>query len=78
MKFKLATLVTIGMGVISIAVIFVSIWVSGVSTQNGANTTDIATLKECVRNQSLNTLEIKETVKDIRNDQLRRERKESK
>jgi hypothetical protein len=76
LKFKLATLVTIGMGIISIAVIFISIWVSSISAQGSTNTTDIATLKECTRNQAVNILEIKEVVKDIRNDQIRRAQKE--
>ena len=54
LKFKLATLVTIGMGILSIAVIFISIWVSSISAQGNTNTTDIATLKECTRNTASN------------------------
>jgi hypothetical protein len=65
LKFKLATLVTIGMGIISIAVIFISIWVSSISAQGSANTTDIATLKECTRNLSSSTQRIEVGVDNI-------------
>ena len=77
LKFKLATLVTIGMGVLSLVVTILGIWVSGISTSTTQNSTDIATLKECTRNQAINIVEIKTIVEDIRNDQIRRRKGEN-
>ncbi len=71
LKFKLATLVTIGMGVLSLVVTILGIWVSGISTSTSQNSTDIATLKECTKNQTTNIAEMKIMLSDIRADQLR-------
>lgn len=50
LKFKLATLASISIGLLTIAVSVICIWVGYVSSQTNQNTTDIATLKECTRN----------------------------
>lgn len=74
LRFKLATLASISIGILVIAVSVICIWVGYVSSQTNQNTTDIATLKECAKNQTATLTRIESTVEDIRNDQIRRER----
>lgn len=78
MKFKLATLVTIAMGIISIAVTVIGFWVGNVSGMVGEHDRNIATLKECTKNQAAILTRIESTVEDIRNDQIRRFKQENK
>lgn len=78
MRFKLATLVTIVMGIISLAVAVIGIWVGNVSGMVGEHDRNIATLKECTKNQAGILVRIESTVDEIRNDQIRRRNKEVK
>lgn len=77
LKFKLATLVTIAMGILSIAVTVMAIWVGSISSDNSTNKTDIATLKECTKNQSSTLTRIESGVSDLNkamNEHIRRNR----
>ena len=75
MKFKIATLFNILLGIISIAVTVMAIWLGGMSNTVAAHDRDIATLKECARNQTATLTRIESTVDSIRNDQVRGEKK---
>lgn len=70
LRFKLATLVTIGMGVISLVVTILSIWVCSMSTTSSSHSIEIATLKECQKNQQSTLIRIETTVENIRRDQV--------
>ena len=74
MKLKLATVLNVVLGVLSLAVIFIGLWVGGISSTVSSHDRDIATLKECAKNQTATLTRIESTVEDIRNDQIRRER----
>lgn len=74
MKLKLATVLNVTLGVLSLAVVFISIWVGGISSTVSSHDRDIATLKECAKNQTATLTRIESTVEDIRSDQIRRER----
>lgn len=76
MRFKLATLVTIAMGILSMAVTGIGIWVGGLNSTVAGHDRDIATLQECTRNQTATLTRIETMLESIRSDQLRRERKE--
>lgn len=75
MKFKLATLFNILLGLISIVVTGVAIWVGSMAATIATHDRDIATLKESFRNQQIFLSDIKDIVKDVRDDQIRREKK---
>lgn len=72
MKFKIATLFNILLGIISIAVTVMAIWLGGMSNTVAAHDRDIATLKECTMNLKQTATRIETTVEDIRKDQLRK------
>jgi hypothetical protein len=75
LKFKLATLASISIGLLTIAVSVICIWVGYVSSQTTQNTTDIATLKECTRNMQSSTARIEVGVENINrslNEHIRR------
>lgn len=78
MKLKMATVLNVILGVLSLAVLFISIWVSGISSTVSAHDRDVATLKESARNQTSILSRVEQTLDDIRNDQIRRQRKEQK
>lgn len=72
MKFKIATLFNILLGIISIAVTVMAIWLGGMSNTVAAHDRDIATLKECTMNLKQTAARIETTVEDIRKDQMRK------
>lgn len=65
LKFKLATLASISIGILVIAVSVICIWVGYVSSQTTANTTDIATLKECTKNLQASSSRIEAGITDL-------------
>jgi len=78
MKLKMATVLNVVFGVLSLAVAFIGIWVGGISGTVSAHDRDISTLKECAKNQTATLTRIEAVVDDIRNDQIRRAKKELK
>lgn len=76
MKLKMATVLNVALGVLSLAIVFISAWVGGINSTVSSHDRDIATLKECARNQTATLVRIESVVEDIRNDQVRREKKE--
>ena len=74
MKFKLATLFNILLGVVSIGVIFIGMWVGNIGSMVSTHDRDIATLKECTKNQTNSLHRIEALLEEVRKDQLRRER----
>lgn len=75
-KVKIATVVAIACMFLSLAVSGLSYWVNTISTKQIIHGEDIATLKECMKNQITTLSDIKTVVEEVRNDQKRRERKE--
>lgn len=78
MKLKMATVLNVILGVLSLAVVFIGIWVGGINSTVSGHDRDIAMLKECAKNQTATLTRIETTVDDIRNDQIRRARGEHK
>ena len=76
MKLKLATVLNVVLSVLSLAVVFIGLWVGGISSTVASHDRDIATLKECAKNQTATLTRIETMLESIRSDQLRRERKE--
>lgn len=77
MRFKIATLFNILLGIISIAVTVMGIWLGGMSSTVAAHDRDIATLKECTMNLKETASRIEAGVGEIRNDQIRRNKKDN-
>lgn len=72
MKFKLATLVTIAMGLVSLVVTVMGLWVGFIHSEVNFQGKAIATLNASTaqHNETLNY--IRSTIDDIRDDQIRR------
>ena len=77
LRFKLATLASISIGILVIAVSVICIWVGYVSSQTNQNTTDIATLKECAKNQKELLVSIDIGIKALNQDFNSHARKEA-
>lgn len=77
-KFKIATITTAFLSIVSIAVTIMGFYVANVSTTVTANSKDIATLMESKRNSEETMKQILAKVDEIRRDQIRRQIKEPK
>ena len=77
-KFKIATITTAFLSIISIAVTVMGLYLANVSTTVSNNSRDIATLMESRRNTELIQQQILAKVDEIRRDQIRKQLKEPK
>jgi len=74
MKLKVATVLNVILGVLSLAVVFIGMWVGSINSTVSTHDRDIATLKECAKNQTATLTRIETVVEAIRGDQMRREK----
>lgn len=82
-KIKVATIASVGVAVLSLAVMVLGWWVTNLSADYAHVTKtvavhgeEIAMLKECAKNQQSSLTRIESILEAIRKDQIRREKKE--
>lgn len=82
-KIKMATIASVGVAVLSLAVMVLGWWVTSLNSDYthiaktvGGHGEEIATLKECARNQQGTLTRIETILEAVRKDQVRREKKE--
>lgn len=75
-KFKIATITTAFLSIVSIAVTVMGFYVASISTTVSDNRKDIATLMESKRNVEVTQKQILDKLDEIRKDQIRRQVKE--
>lgn len=82
-KIKVATIASVGVAILSLAVMVLGWWVTNLSADYAHVTKtvtihgeEIATLKECAKNQQGSLTRIESILEAIRKDQVRREKKE--
>ena len=68
MKIKIATIANLILGVLSLAVVFIGIWVGNISSATATHDRQIARLEECTANQKELLQSINITVKAIQAD----------
>ena len=75
-KFKIATITTAFLSIVSIAVTVMGFYVASISATVSDNRKDIATLMESKRNVEVTQKQILDKLDEIRKDQIRRQVKE--
>ena len=77
-KFKIATITTAILSIVSIAVTVMGFYVASISATVNNNAKDIATLMESKKNMEILQQQILSRLDEIRRDQIRRQNKELK
>lgn len=84
-KIKMATIASVGVAVLSLAVVVLGWWVTSlnadythISKTVSTHGEEIATLRECAKNQQGTLTRIETTLDAVRNDQIRRQKQEMK